>query len=39
LETELRDLQKPLDRLRKANISDCRDELIEANKRVRQGRE
>jgi hypothetical protein len=39
LETELRDLQKQLDRLRQVDIPDCRNELIEANKRVRQGRE
>jgi hypothetical protein len=39
LETELRDLQKRLDTLRQADIPDRRDEPIEANKRVRQGRE
>jgi hypothetical protein len=39
LETELWDLQKQLDTLRQADIPDCRDELIEANKKVTQGRE
>jgi hypothetical protein len=34
-----RDLQKQPDTLRQADIPDCQDELTEANKRVRQGRE
>jgi hypothetical protein len=39
LETELRDLQKQLDTLRQADVPDCREEFIEANKRVRYGRQ